>query len=238
MKSIILPSGLSRRTVNCLTKAGIPIEKAAVIRALNNGTLCPYRNTRHYGKITHREVCRWVRVDELTLLPLTEAGMSPPYVLFICTANYYRSRFCEHLFNHLAAQSHLTWMAISRGVATELGAGNVGPISPYAILGLQARGVPLPDAFRGPEHLWKEDLQSADHIIVLDEDEHRPFMERKFPAWADKVTYWHVGDLHVATSEEALALAEENIRTLFQRLCAPMINVVPEPVNSKQCVTT
>jgi hypothetical protein len=69
MKPIILPNGLTRKTANCLTKAGIPIEKKAIIEALKNGTLYPYRNPRNYGKYTHREVCRWVGVDASTLLP-------------------------------------------------------------------------------------------------------------------------------------------------------------------------
>ena len=69
MKSIILSNGLTRKTTNCLTKAGIPIEKKAIIDALKNGTLYPYRNPRHYGKYTHREVCRWAGVDESTSLP-------------------------------------------------------------------------------------------------------------------------------------------------------------------------
>ena len=114
-------------------------------------------------------------------------------VLFICTANYYRSRFCEHLFNHLANQQNLNWTATSRAVAFELGTGNVGPISKYALEGLQIRGVALPDQIRVPQQLTEADLQSADVIIVLDEDEHRPYMNMKFPDWADKVTYWHIG---------------------------------------------
>lgn len=32
MKPISFPSGLTRRTANCLTKAGIPIEKKAIIK--------------------------------------------------------------------------------------------------------------------------------------------------------------------------------------------------------------
>ncbi len=67
MKSIILPNGLSRRTTNCLTKGGIPIEKEAILEALKNGTLYPHRNVRNYGKYTHREVCRWAGIDESTL---------------------------------------------------------------------------------------------------------------------------------------------------------------------------
>ncbi len=141
-----------------------------------------------------------------------------PHVLFICSANYYRSRFCEHLFNHLAQQSLLNWTAISRGVVTALGAGNVGPISPYAVDALLARGVPLPVTFRDPLQLTEEDLTSAEIIIVLDEDEHRPYMSTSFPGWANKVTYWHIGDLHVETTQKALALAELNIKELIQQL--------------------
>jgi hypothetical protein len=63
MKPTSFPSGLTRKTANCLTKAGIPIEKKAIIKALKNGTLYPHRNPRNYGKYTHREVCRWASID-------------------------------------------------------------------------------------------------------------------------------------------------------------------------------
>jgi hypothetical protein len=67
MKFLILPNGLTRRTANCLTKAGIPIEKATIIKALQDGTLYPHLNPRNYGKYTHWEVCRWARIDKSTL---------------------------------------------------------------------------------------------------------------------------------------------------------------------------
>lgn len=141
-------------------------------------------------------------------------------LLFICSANYYRSRFAELLFNHLAAQSHLNWTTESRGVAPELGIGNVGPISIHTIRGLQARGVKLPSDIRDPMPLTEEDLKQANLIVVLDEAEHRPYMEERFLGWADKVTYWHVADLDAATTEEALAVAEGEIRALVDRLAA------------------
>jgi len=141
-------------------------------------------------------------------------------VLFICTANFYRSRFCEYWFNHLAQQQHLDWTATSRAVMSELGGGNLGPISPHALRGLLARGVPFPETFRDPMQLTEPDLRLAQHIIALDEEEHRPFMELRFAAWANKVTYWHVGDLHLKTMEEALALADRNVRELIQQLAA------------------
>ena len=40
-------------------------------------------------------------------------------VLFLCTGNYYRSRFAEALFNSLAKRAELNWTADSRGLATD-----------------------------------------------------------------------------------------------------------------------
>ena len=45
-------------------------------------------------------------------------------VLFLCTGNYYRSRFAEVLFNSVAGKMGLPWRASSRGLALEGGAGN------------------------------------------------------------------------------------------------------------------
>ena len=53
-------------------------------------------------------------------------------VLFLCTGNYYRSRFAEIVFNSLAREAGLAWRAESRGLAVERGAGNVGPLSAHA----------------------------------------------------------------------------------------------------------
>jgi protein-tyrosine phosphatase len=40
-------------------------------------------------------------------------------VLFLCTGNYYRSRFAEVLFNSVAGTMGLPWRASSRGLALE-----------------------------------------------------------------------------------------------------------------------
>ena len=41
-------------------------------------------------------------------------------ILFLCTGNYYRSRFAEVLFNHLARESGVKAHAASRGLRVEL----------------------------------------------------------------------------------------------------------------------
>ena len=59
-------------------------------------------------------------------------------VLFLCTGNYYRSRFAEEMFNFRAARYCPDWAAASRGLALERGAGNSGPISVFAAEALRA----------------------------------------------------------------------------------------------------
>ena len=46
-------------------------------------------------------------------------------VLFLCSANYYRSRFAEHFFNWLAEINGMPWRADSRGLMVG-GWGNIG----------------------------------------------------------------------------------------------------------------
>lgn len=139
-------------------------------------------------------------------------------LLFLCTANYYRSRFAEMLFNHLAAQHYLNWTADSRGITAVLGADNLDVISEHTINGLRSRGVAIGNNQRSPIQLEPEDMEQADMVIALDEEEHRPYMERRFPDWADRIEYWHVGDLHITAAEEALSVAEAEVRALVQRL--------------------
>ena len=62
-------------------------------------------------------------------------------VLFLCTGNYYRSRFAEVLFNSVAGKMGLTWKASSRGLALERGVNNVGPMEVSAVKALEARGL-------------------------------------------------------------------------------------------------
>ena|ERR1041384_7178158 len=138
--------------------------------------------------------------------------------LFLCTSNYYRSRFAGILFNDLARRRQLDWMAESRGIAGGQGANNAGPISIHAMKGLRARGIAVPDDTRQPLPLQETDLLQADLVIALDEQEHRPLLRVVFPAWENKVEYWHVHDLHLSPAEEALPALESEIRKLIERL--------------------
>jgi protein-tyrosine phosphatase len=145
-------------------------------------------------------------------------AMTPKTMLFLCTGNYYRSRFAELLFNHLAARSAIGWQAISRGLALELGVHNVGPIATATLAGLVARGVTLEGQPRSPLALNEDDLVGADHIVALKRDEHYPLMRRNFPKWIDRVEYWHVHDVDFALPDETLSHIDRDVRGLIERL--------------------
>ena len=134
----------------------------------------------------------------------------PKQLLFLCSGNYYRSRFAEHWFNALARQYKLDWVADSRGLADDLTV-NIGPIANATVEALAQRGVVLPTPHRYPLPTIAADFVQADWVIALKEAEHRPMMQRKFAAWADRITYWHIHDLDVWSADEGLSILAAEI---------------------------
>src|ERR1700676_3477250 len=141
-------------------------------------------------------------------------GRNERNVLFLCTGNYYRSRFAEILFNSVAGKMGLPWRASSRGLALERGVNNVGPMAVEAITALEALGVRAADAVtRLPAQVTTDDLETADRIVALKQAEHLPLLQERFPAWAEKVEFWHVDD-----APEVLGLIEREVMGLVARI--------------------
>jgi protein-tyrosine phosphatase len=135
-------------------------------------------------------------------------------ILFLCTGNYYRSRFAEVLFNSVAGKMGLPWRASSRGLALERGVNNVGPMEASAVEALEARGLrAVPEFGRFPIQVTVEDFESAHWIVALKEAEHLPLLQERFPGWAEKVEFWHVDD-----GPEVLGLIEREVMDLAARL--------------------
>ncbi|MBW5435810.1 low molecular weight phosphatase family protein [Bradyrhizobium canariense] len=139
-------------------------------------------------------------------------------VLFLCTGNYYRSRFAEELFNHIAKLEGLEWHAFSRGVTDNGSSDNIGPMSRFARAGLHARGIVPQGAARDPQPCSLSDFDASRLVIALKEAEHRPLIERRFPEAADRVSYWHVDDIDCAEPSVALAIIDEHVRELVSRI--------------------
>jgi protein-tyrosine phosphatase len=141
-----------------------------------------------------------------------------PRVLFLCSGNFYRSRFAEHLFNHLVAATSLPHRADSAGLMRECRTRNRGPISQAAVAALLARGVVLPAQHRDPRDVCAEDITGAAVVIALKESEHRPVVLERFPDLIDKFEFWQVDDIPIVPPSVALPQIEENVRALIARL--------------------
>jgi protein-tyrosine phosphatase len=139
-------------------------------------------------------------------------------VLFLCTGNYYRSRFAEILFNHLARERGMTWRAASRGLDLKIGTRNVGPISVHARDACAARGLPLPEPLRVPLALHEDDLRAASLVVAVKQAEHQPYLARLFPDWADRVRFWNVHDLDAAPACDAMRELDGLVRGLVAEL--------------------
>ena len=68
--------------------------------------------------------------------------------------------------------------------------------------------------------LCEADLRRARLVVAVKEAEHRAYLARLFPPWADRARYWHVHDLDAATAEDAIGQLEHLVRGLVDELAA------------------
>jgi protein-tyrosine phosphatase len=139
-------------------------------------------------------------------------------ILFLCSGNFYRSRFAEVVFNWNACERGVSWRAESRGLA--LDRRNAGPISTHATAALAARGIPWAEYLRGPLPATSADFAAAQRIIAMKEAEHRPLIEAHFAAWHDIVEYWQIDDVDCAAPAVALPSLERAVAELLESLSA------------------
>ncbi len=137
-------------------------------------------------------------------------------VLFLCTGNYYRSRYAEILFNWRASEFGVEWRADSRGLDPD--PLNQGPMSRYTLAALREQGIPCEQHLRLPLVATDEDFQNAQHVVAVKEAEHRPLIERNSPRWLEHVEFWHVHDLDCSRPEETLPHLDREVAALIERL--------------------
>lgn len=136
-------------------------------------------------------------------------------VLFLCTGNFYRSRYAEAWFNYHAPRQGLLWRAESRGFRPHR---EEAPLSPHAVERLAERSVPRRLTRRAPERLLESDLAAATIIVALYEAEHLPMMTERFPRWTGRTRYWDVPDIDEIEPRVALAQIESEVDSLIQLL--------------------
>jgi protein-tyrosine phosphatase len=165
--------------------------------------------------ILHGLLCAWAALAVNAAVPEADS-LVKKQVLFVCTGNHYRSRFAEALFNQKARASHLEWKAVSRGL--QLDPSQHG-ISSLALEELIKRGVPRELCEGSPRALTGEDLEQSDYIVLMDESEHRPMLEKRFPARDDrKIHCWHIGETDAMPSSKACQAMSTNVEELLRTL--------------------
>jgi protein-tyrosine phosphatase len=140
-------------------------------------------------------------------------------ILFLCTGNYYRSRFAEEYFNHAAANRGLRWRADSKALVRDLGStGNRGPISPHALAELLSRGVTVRGAERRPARVEVQDFLRYPRIVALSRREHQPMVHEHFADHAGLVEYLEIGDLDVEIPARAVARLVQDLDAMIEAL--------------------
>jgi protein-tyrosine phosphatase len=142
-------------------------------------------------------------------------------LLFLCTGNFYRSRFAEEVFNKTRIASSAKWTASSRGLAVDICVNNVGPIHRAAEDELRRLGIVLSEP-RMPLQVTLKELQNADRIVLLKAEEHLPLLQQRFPAWleaeAHKMELWQIHDTDVSGPAEQLPLIHAQTLMLLNTL--------------------
>lgn len=145
--------------------------------------------------------------------------MSLPKVLFVCTGNYYRSRFAEELFNHLANETGLDWTANSAGLKVdESRLINIGTFSPHTYEALAKREITPRADKREPRQIEARDFDTYDLIIALCDREHRPMVDEIHPENRDAFTFWTVEDIQYEDPTSATEQIEKQVRNLVAEL--------------------
>jgi protein-tyrosine phosphatase len=137
-------------------------------------------------------------------------------VLFLCSGNYYRSRFAEVFFNWHAKKRCLNWEAESRGLTLRYS--HPGFMFQSAIDRLAYLDIPIDSYKRLPMKVSLKDFEAADHTVAMKEAEHRPLIEEQFPKHLERVEFWEIHDLDCAGPEETIPHLERKVLALIERL--------------------
>jgi protein-tyrosine phosphatase len=149
----------------------------------------------------------------------TPQANSEKQILFICTGNYYRSRFAEAVFNYYMSKKKSHWKAYSRGlnISALTPTQRKVPVSAYTVTELNKLNIPLSFVDGQPTQLVQADLDSSHYVIALSRSEHKPLLEKGFTRLS-KIQYWEVEDMHLASSDQALPAILTQVQKLIQQL--------------------
>ena len=133
-------------------------------------------------------------------------------VLFVCTANIFRSRFSEEVYNHFAKKLNIPSEAFSAGL--RVGEYTTRKIYTPALQQLKYYNI---NPFRKDDlsiHINDLDLNVYDMIICMDEVEHRPMVEMNDQLNKTNIDYWNIVDEPMVSSKVSLPVCFDKVKDL------------------------
>lgn len=137
-------------------------------------------------------------------------------VLFVCTANIFRSRFAEEVFNSLAQSSNISAQAFSAGL--KVGEYHIRKIYRPAMDQLKYLNINPKRPDELSVHINDINLQGYDRFICMDENEHRPMVESSSLLQNIDFEYWNIIDEPKVESAVSLPICYSNVKELILEL--------------------
>lgn len=137
-------------------------------------------------------------------------------VLFVCTANIFRSRFSEEVYNHLAIKKDLPTNAFSAGL--KVGAYLTRTIYKPALDKLKLFKIKPLRSDDLSIHINEIELTDYKKIICLDKNEHKPMVEQNRNLKNIKVEYWNIIDEPMVSSNISLPRCFTKVEELIDQV--------------------
>ena len=141
-------------------------------------------------------------------------------ILFVCTGNYYRSKFCENLWTYLLEKFDKKGKVSSSGLKPELALlwkEAFGNISPFTVRALSRIGVPVYND-SSLNLLTQEEVDGNDKVVFINRDEHMELLSQsELTIPVDKIIAWENGDVDQEFPIESIFLMMINVCFLFQK---------------------
>ena len=133
-------------------------------------------------------------------------------VLFVCTANIFRSRFSEEVYNHFAKKLDIPSEAFSAGL--RVGEYTTRKIYTPALQQLKYYNINPSRKDDLSIHINDLDLNVYDMIICMDEVEHRPMVEMNDQLNKINIDYWNIVDEPIVSSKVSLPACFDKVKDL------------------------
>tara|TARA_B100001027_G_scaffold179354_1_gene130727 strand:- start:230 stop:673 length:444 start_codon:yes stop_codon:yes gene_type:complete len=137
-------------------------------------------------------------------------------ILFVCTANIFRSRFAEEVFNFLALEERIPAKAFSAGL--KVGEYHVRKIHRPALEQLEKLNIKPKRPNELSVHIDEVELTKYDQLICMDEAEHKSMVLSNSKLKKFNFEYWYIIDEPKVQSDVSLPICYSKVKKLVDDL--------------------